>query len=58
MDKAQKRLVDTYFRKRTIASNQGYDEFDYKKYELNYWYVHYPEEFKKLDYQQMRFWPL
>jgi hypothetical protein len=53
MDKAQKRLVDTYFRKRTIASNQGYDEFDFQKHELNYWYVHYPEEFKKLDYQQL-----
>jgi len=53
MDKAQRKLVDSYFRKRSIANTQGYEEYEYTAYELLYLYKYNPEEFKKLDYQQM-----
>lgn len=34
MDKVQKQLIDTYFRKRKIATEQG-DEYKLKRYEIN-----------------------
>jgi hypothetical protein len=34
MDKAQKSLIDTYFRKRKISANESY-EYNYQPYEIN-----------------------